>query len=243
VAQLTDTGFFVTFPGLASFTIEAVNPPLQGAPFFLNITARTSDGNVLSSYNGNVTVTAGSAGDLFEGAGITPAFTNGVLADYLTVPAIAGPLTLTVARPCGAEAGIVNFNVTGLDLNSWRQHYFGPDAGNDTISGFGADPDGDDVTNGAEYYLGRHPWQFDPLPFLQPGLSPDGGKFVFHYWHARLAPGASGQAVWGPELPLTRSDLVTQQVVETSGSWQRTRIEIDVADLARVFAGLRVSQP
>lgn len=242
VAQLTDTGFFVTFPGLASFTVEAINPPLQGAPFLLNITARTSDGSVLASYNGNVTVSTGAAGDLFEGTGITPAFTNGVLAGYQTVPAIAGPLSLTVARPCGAETGSANFTVTALSLPSWRQHYFGPDAGNDTISGFGADPDGDDVTNGVEYYLGWNPGRFESSPFTASRLDENTGEFVFDYWSSRIAPGVANEPVWGPDLLLSRTDLVTHETIETAGAFQHHRIRIAAAGQPRVFAGLRVNQ-
>jgi hypothetical protein len=240
VASLTDTAYFVIYPGLAHFTVEAVNPPLQGAPFLLNVTARTSNGDVLTDYNGNVIIITGAAGDLFEGAGATRGFVNGVLAGYHTVPAIAGPLTLTATRPCGAETGSGIFNVTALNLTTWRQHHFGADAGNDTIAGLAADPDFDDLTNGAEYFLGRHPRRFDVSPFHD---TDEDGELVFHYWRGRLSPGVSSQPVWGGDLSLSRTDLVTQEILETSGAFQLIRVRIATGSLARCFAGLRVTQP
>ncbi len=240
VAKLADSAFFVTFPGLTHFTVEAVNPALQGAPLLLNITARTSAGDVLTSYNGNVFVTAGAAGNLFEGAGLTAGFVNGVLTGYQTVPAIAGPLTVTATRPCGAETGSGIFNVAALSLTTWRQHYFGADAGNDAIAGLNVDRDADGLTNGAEYFLGLHPRLFDDSPFRN---SDAGGEFVFHYWRARLSPGVTGLPVWGPDLSLSRSDLVTQEIVETAGAFHLIRVSIATGAIARCFAGLRMSQP
>ena len=240
VAALTDTAFFVTFPGLTHFTVEAVNPALQGAPLLLNITARTSAGDVLTNYNGNVQLTAGAAATLFEGAGLTPGFVNGVLTRYQTVPAVAGPLTVTATRPCGTETGSGIFNVTTLSPTTWRQHYFGADAGNDAIAGFNVDRDADGLTNGAEYFFGRHPRLSDGSPFS--GTS-RGGEFVFHFWRARLSPGVTGLPVWGADLSLSRSDLVTQEIVQTTGAFQLIRVRIASGALAHCFAGLRVSQP
>lgn len=240
VAALADTAFFVTFPGLTHFTLDAVNPALQGAPLLLNITARTAGGDVLTSYNGNVHVTAGAAGNLFEGAGLTAGFVNGVLTGYQIVPAVAGPLTVTATRPCGAETGSGIFNVAALSLTTWRQHYFGADAGNDAIAGFNVDRDADGLTNGAEYFLGRHPLYFDSSPFHD--MSSD-SEIIFHYWRARLSPGSSGLPVWGEDLSLSRSDLVTQEIVETSGAFHLIRVRIATGAIARCFAGLRMSQP
>lgn len=118
VAQVTDTTYVNSFPGLAYFSMEATSPPLQGQPFTFNITARASGGTVLTTYNEKVEVTTGDPGDLTSGGGLTANFTNGVLSNYEVVAANSGPVTFTATRPCGIETGtqVFTFSPPILDI-------------------------------------------------------------------------------------------------------------------------------
>src|SRR5690606_20269261 len=92
IARLSDTVFSVNLPGLASFTLEGPATALQGQPYVFNIVARDANGQVVTSYNGSVTL-SGSA-ELFAGGGPTPSFVNGMLENHQVIPGVAGPLTL-----------------------------------------------------------------------------------------------------------------------------------------------------
>jgi|GEM_PF-3538044 len=240
VAQLTDTVFLVSFPGLAYFSMEAVSSPVQGIPFVFNITARAANGTVLTSYNGNVDLTSGGAGDLFEGVGATPAFVNGVLASYEVIPAVSGNVSLTATRPCGFETGSQLFNFAVLTLTSWRDRYFGANSGNNAISGFDVDWDRDGFPNGLEYFFGMNPTIFEASPLSEPDM--DGTDFVFDFWRSRMTPGITAMPIWSENLSLWRTDIVSQVVVETVGAFQRVRVRVPAAGLAKVFASVRVTQ-
>lgn len=240
VAQLTDSIFLVNFPGLAYFSLDAVTTPVQGIPFVFNITARASNGTVLTSYNSNVDLSSSGVGDLFEGAGETPAFSNGVLAGYQVIPAVSGDVTLTVIRPCGIETGSQLFNFSALTLTSWRGRYFGANAGNESMAGFEVDFDKDGFPNGLEYYFGMDPTVFEASPMQEPDL--DGSDFVFDYWRSRLTPGITARPIWSETLETWRTDIVSQQVVETVGAFQRVRVRVPAAGLTKVFASVEVTQ-
>lgn len=239
VAQITDSVFLVTFPGLAYFSLDAVSTPVQGIPFVFNVTARAANGTVLTSYNGNVNLSSSGPGDLFEGGGETPAFSNGVLAGHQVIPAVSGDVTLTVTRPCGIETGSHLFNFSALTLASWRARYFGANANNELMAGFTVDFDQDGLPNGLEYYFGLNPTVFQASPIQEPDR--DGSDFVFDYWRSRLTPGITARPIWSETLDTWRADIVSEQVVETVGAFQRVRVRVPAAGLSKVFARVEVT--
>jgi hypothetical protein len=239
VAQLTDSIFLVNFPGLAYFSLDAVSTPVQGTPFVFNITARAANGTVLMSYNGNVDLSSSGPGDLFEGSGETPAFSNGVLAGYQVIPAVSGDVTLTVTRPCGIETGSHLFNFSALTLATWRGRYFGANANNESVAGFEVDFDRDGFPNGLEYYFGMDPTVFEASPMQEPDI--DGSDFVFDYWRSRLTPGITARPTWSETLQTWRTDIVSDQVLETVGALERVRVRVPAAGLSKVFARIEVT--
>jgi len=238
VAKITDSVFLVTFPGLAYFSMEAVTSPLQGVPFVFNLTARAANGTVLTSYNGNVDLVTGGASDLFEGDGETASFANGVLSNYQVIPAVTGNIQFTFTRPCGPETGTETLAFAPLTFAAWQARFFGADAGNELIAGFDVDYEFDGLANGLEYLMGRDPTRRNG-PATTP-FDPDSDDFVFEYWRSRIAPGVASTPVWSQDMSLWRSDLISQQVVETAGAYERLEVRVTGgALLPRVFAGIR----
>jgi hypothetical protein len=243
VAELTDSVFLVSFPGLAYFSLEAVKSPLQGVPFVFNVTARASDGSVLTTYNSNVDLAPGDSAELFEGEGATAPFVAGVLENYQVIPAVSGNLTLTVSRACGIETGSETFTVSEMSDQNYRDHYFGVDANNPLIAGFGADADGDRLWNGLERYFGLNPTLYDVSPLEDVEQDNDDDEFIFCYWRARVHGGLIAQSRWTDDFTMWYTSGVTEEVVETRGGYEKIKVTIDSSGMDRMFADVQVSQP
>lgn len=121
----------------------AITTPTNGASFFaptnILITA-TSDATSVSFYAGVNLIGA------VTNAPFTMIWSN-VTAGSYALTARAGVTTSTV----------VNVAVTLWGVEDWRQQQFGINAGNPTIAGDDADPDGDGLSNLLEYALGLDP--------------------------------------------------------------------------------------
>ena len=109
LSSATSSDIVVTPGTFKSFVIEAAGGgaiPAQtaGTPFSIQITAKDSTGNTITSFTGTVNIT--STGVLALGGGTTPAFTNGVLASYQVSFNNAGNFTITATRTSGGtQAG------------------------------------------------------------------------------------------------------------------------------------------
>jgi hypothetical protein len=117
VAEVAETLFAAGFPGLAYFSLEAVGIPLQGQPFTFHISARDANGEILTTYTGNVELAASVPENLASGAGMTPNFVDGRLLNHQVVVTEPGLLTFTVSRPCGIETGSASFFFSSPDLD------------------------------------------------------------------------------------------------------------------------------
>lgn len=117
VAEVAEALFSAGFPGLAYFSLEAVGTPLQGQPFTFHISARDADGEILTTYDGNVELAASVPGNLASGAGTTPNFVAGRLLNHQVVASAPGSLTLTASRPCGIETGSATYFFSPPDLD------------------------------------------------------------------------------------------------------------------------------
>jgi hypothetical protein len=108
------------------------------------------------------------------------------------------------------------------------------------MAGFESDFDKDGFPNGLEYYFGMDPTVFEASSMQEPYL--DGSDFVFDYWRSRLTPGINARPIWSETLETWRTDIVSQQVVETVGAFQRVRVRVPAAGLTKVFASVEVTQ-
>ncbi len=239
VAKLEDTTFVIGFPGLVSFTVEGSGSALAGVPYPVTIKARAADNSVLTSFNGTVTVAA--TAPLYSGAGVTPIFTAGVLTGYEVIPSAAGSGQLIATRTCGLETGLHNYTAAALTYTAWKQFYFGANAGNAAISGLDADPDGDGIKNGLEYFAGYSPVIGNKQVIESEGL--DGTDFVFTYRKAKLAPGLTPTVQWTPDLSLWRTDLVTQTQLADQGATVLMEARIPTGTRTDSFGRIKVSIP
>lgn len=89
---------FAVPPTLAGFTFDSIGTQEQNVPFPVTIRAVDSNGVLLTAFDGSVDISS-ATGTLTAGSGTTPAFVNGVLADYEVALAEAGEQTLTASLP------------------------------------------------------------------------------------------------------------------------------------------------
>ncbi len=151
-------------PGpVASFAISSIaSPQTVGTPITgITITAMDATTQTATSFTGTVTF-GGTAGI----TGTSASFINGVLSGVSVTPTVAGSnLSFTVDNGAG-QTGSVTFNVQSL-FQDW--------ASDNGLSGddaaYGADPDGDGLTNLQEFAFGTLPnaGLLNPLQFVSGG--------------------------------------------------------------------------
>jgi hypothetical protein len=109
LSSATSTTIAVSPGVFKTFAVEAAGGgpiPAQtaGSTFTIQITAKDSTGNTVTSFSGTVNLT--TTGKFALGGGTTPAFTNGVLGAYQVTFDSAGTFTITATRTSGGtQAG------------------------------------------------------------------------------------------------------------------------------------------
>lgn len=139
-------------------------------PFRVTIRALDAAGNPLTEFTGVAELAA--SGALLHGAGPTPAFINGVLADLLVTIEEPGQHPLNATLPGGdAETLSDSFRVTDSYQRWLLTQFPNPeDRENPLLSGPEADPWGTGVGNLLAYAIGTDPRDPDRSRLPQPTL-------------------------------------------------------------------------
>jgi len=101
----------VTLGGVSNFLVETqgggnISTQTAGVSFNIQITARDTLGNTVTSFNGTADIT--SSGNLSAGAGATTAFNNGVLTSHSLTITNTGTLTVTATETSSTASGTSN---------------------------------------------------------------------------------------------------------------------------------------
>ncbi len=239
VAKLSDTVFTIPFPGLSHFTVTGPANALPGIPYPLTITARQAGGQVLTTFNSTVGITA--SGTLLEGGGISDGFVNGVLTNYPVIVNAPGSWTITATRSSGTETGSLTVTANALNLASWKQFYFGANAGNPAIADFTADADGDGLSNGVEYATGLNPLAFSSGAISEGTL--ENGLFTFTYRKAKFPTDVTVQPRWSTDISVWRTDQMTQDIVSDDGVTQVIQVTVPAGTASRMYGKMEATTP
>lgn len=189
VAKVTDLIFSGSeTPQLVhGFAFNPIGTQTAGVPFRVTIRALDLAGSPLTEFTGVADVAA--SGTLLQGAGPTPAFVDGILADHLVAIADPGQHYLEVALPGGnAASASDSFRLAGSYERWVISQFEDPENRQDPLlSGRGADPWGTGVSNLLAYAIGTDPRGPDRSRMPRP---------VLHHLEiagaANLAPASSG---------------------------------------------------
>ncbi|HEX5234993.1 MAG TPA: Ig-like domain repeat protein [Silvibacterium sp.] len=105
LAAATSNSFIVNAGPVAKFVFSPIGTQTVGTPFNVTITAEDANGNTVTTFNaGGNNVTLTSTGNLSGAPFTTPAFTNGVLVQNVTITN-AGSFTITATGNAGHGGG------------------------------------------------------------------------------------------------------------------------------------------
>lgn len=152
------------------FAFSSIGTQTAGVPFQVTIRALDIAGNPVTDFTGVVELAA--SGTLLRGAGATPAFVEGVLADHFVAVEEPGQHNLEVTLPDGTAASASNsFRVTG-SYQRWLMELFEnpEDRENPLLTGHDADPWGTGVRNLLAYSVGTNPQNPDHSRLPRPVL-------------------------------------------------------------------------
>ena len=108
-------------------------------------------------------------------------------------------------------------------FNLWSDSRFGANAGNPAIAGEDADPDGDGLSNWAEYGFLRNPLQADPGSVLVP--KPQGGQLVVTYQRPAGQTDILYLPEWSDNLVDWYDTSITQTVISNDGDVETVEVQ------------------